>query len=305
MKNIHVLPTSQPSNLLLCIKSYIEHKDTPAENSDNKGNFRLGFGIYANTEFYQHQNIYITSDEEIKEGDWCLDIKRNIIFQSKRTEIGTSKKIPIIICTYEGCYIKEDCKKIILTTDQGLINDGVQAIDDEFLEWFVKNPSCESVEVADIWKMGIPSTHDSYQLIIPEEEPRILTVEAFNKAKISYKEPKQDEIMERIIANAKQQETTLEEKLDKIVSKEPSKFFAESDGRSKLHEAATHYLTKKHLSKDLIADKAWYEAWLGFRNGAKWQAERSYSEEEVLELLTKAHFVEQNIVEWFEQFKKK
>jgi hypothetical protein len=32
--------------------------------------------------------------------------------------------------------------------------------------------------------------------------------------------------------------------------------------------------------------------------------ERSYSEEEVLELLTKAHFVEQNIVEWFEQFSK-
>ena len=39
--------------------------------------------------------------------------------------------------------------------------------------------------------------------------------------------------------------------------------------------------------------------------GAKWQAERMYSEEEVLNLLRKAHFVEQNINEWFEQFKKK
>lgn len=36
----------------------------------------------------------------------------------------------------------------------------------------------------------------------------------------------------------------------------------------------------------------------------KWQQEKSYSEEEVLELLRKAHFVEQNIDEWFEQFKK-
>jgi len=35
------------------------------------------------------------------------------------------------------------------------------------------------------------------------------------------------------------------------------------------------------------------------------EQERSYSEEDVIELLTKAHFVEQNIVEWFEQFKKK
>ena len=42
-----------------------------------------------------------------------------------------------------------------------------------------------------------------------------------------------------------------------------------------------------------------------FIAGAKWQQERSYSEEEVLELLRKAHFVEQNIDEWFEQFKKK
>jgi hypothetical protein len=43
------------------------------------------------------------------------------------------------------CLGKEVCK-IILTTDQDLIKDGVQAIDDEFLEWFVKNPSCEEVE---------------------------------------------------------------------------------------------------------------------------------------------------------------
>ena len=42
-----------------------------------------------------------------------------------------------------------------------------------------------------------------------------------------------------------------------------------------------------------------------FKAGAKWQAERMYSEEEVIELLKKAHFVEQNIDEWFEQNKKK
>ena len=43
---------------------------------------------------------------------------------------------------------------------------------------------------------------------------------------------------------------------------------------------------------------------IDFIAGAKWQQERMYSEEEVLELLRKAHFVEQNIDEWFEQFKK-
>jgi hypothetical protein len=46
-----------------------------------------------------------------------------------------------------------------------------------------------------------------------------------------------------------------------------------------------------------------------FINGAKWQMERSYSEEEVIELL--ASFAEWTIngdclyYEWFEQFKKK
>ena len=42
-----------------------------------------------------------------------------------------------------------------------------------------------------------------------------------------------------------------------------------------------------------------------FIAGAKWQQERMYSEEEVLALLRKCHFVEQNIEEWFEQSKKK
>ena len=37
-------------------------------------------------------------------------------------------------------------KEILLSTDDSLIKDGVKAIDDEFLEWFVKNPSCEKVD---------------------------------------------------------------------------------------------------------------------------------------------------------------
>jgi len=42
----------------------------------------------------------------------------------------------------------------------------------------------------------------------------------------------------------------------------------------------------------------------GFELGAKWQQERSYSEEEVLEMLN--HFGnEEYIKQWFEQFKKK
>ena len=81
----------------------------------------------------------------------------------------------------------EDYKKIILTTDQDLIADGVQPIGEEFFEWFVKNQSCERVEVEleAMFKcyMTFPkSINESpfhgnlkYKIIIPQEEPKQLT----------------------------------------------------------------------------------------------------------------------------------
>jgi len=49
---------------------------------------------------------------------------------------------------------------------------------------------------------------------------------------------------------------------------------------------------------------------LSFKEGAKWQQERSYSEEEVQLILSKLlfdikHKKAENSVKWFEQFKKK
>ena len=64
-------------------------------------------------------NIYITSNEEIKEGDWFYSS-----FQNEERILKYNKfVIP---------FPKD--KKIILTTDQDLINNSVKAIDDECLE---------------------------------------------------------------------------------------------------------------------------------------------------------------------------
>jgi hypothetical protein len=118
MKNIHIIPTDKPSRLAkhssgsFHIVSYIAHKK----------------GLYKIT----NQHIYITSDEEIKEVDWVIECSLNWVF--KMHKHGLPNYNP-------------NKKKIILTTDPNLIKDGVQAIDDEFLEWFIKNPSCEFVEV--------------------------------------------------------------------------------------------------------------------------------------------------------------
>jgi hypothetical protein len=106
-----------------------------------------------------NQHIYITSDEEIKEKDWVLNISNNKIFKQDNSK-------------YDG-YTLSFYKKIILTTDQDLIKDGIQAIDDEFLEWFVKNPSCELVDIGTSLLDGKDGYgyYGKYKIIIPSKEP--------------------------------------------------------------------------------------------------------------------------------------
>jgi len=102
-----------------------------------------------------HDNIYITSNEKPKEGDWYLDKYNNIYYLVTKVESNG------------------DGKKIILATERDLIKDGVQAIDDEFLEWFVKNPSCEWVDVKyQYWKEINDVGKYTYKIIIPQEEPK-------------------------------------------------------------------------------------------------------------------------------------
>ena len=138
MKNVQVIPTPNPSRLV----KFFTNK------------FHLCKEILPIHDEEQYQNISITNDEEIKDGDWFLT-------DDKRVE----KCAP-------DWRAREWHKKIILTTDQDLIKDGVQAIDDEFLEWFVKNPSCEEVEVfnQDVYSMG--KWDRRYKIIIPKEEPK-------------------------------------------------------------------------------------------------------------------------------------
>jgi hypothetical protein len=161
MKNIHILPTEKPSYLY--------------KMSDNK--LRLSDLLEKGSSAWINQHIYITSDEEIKEGDWFFN-GEHILQCSDVTDI--------IIDTEGQWSTIEDCKKIILTTDQDLIADGVQAIDDEFLKWFVQNPSCEWVEVEKGYlgmcgfvKSSEPISKDKlhYKIIIPQEEPKQETLE--------------------------------------------------------------------------------------------------------------------------------
>lgn len=148
MKNVHILPTEHTSRLYY--------------NRNDKSWQLCEFPKY-HTDIKSTHNIYITSDEEINFNEYYL---------------GADNNIYCLVST-----VHSNGKKVILSTDQDLIKDGVQAIDDEFLEWFVKNSSCEEVEVdygfftpfdRKVDPMGILQNHSKcvwkYKIIFPKEE---------------------------------------------------------------------------------------------------------------------------------------
>jgi len=163
MKNIHILPTDKPSRL----GRFIDTNNLFLRTTDD---IPRGENI----------NIYITNDEEIKEGDWVYENNLNqetkvyqIIKRDDKLMFFRFRSVPIWLDKNQ-----HGCKKIILTTDSDLIEDGIQAINDEFLEWFVKNSSCEFVEITDsktvkdhIWD-GTKNGEIIWEkeIIIPKEE---------------------------------------------------------------------------------------------------------------------------------------
>ena len=124
MKNIHLIPTDKPTRLHNKNGDLGNYPSTKLYIEDFKGNQHNSF------------HIYITSDEEIKEEDWFMDVDELEILKA-------SENVELHLVNV----LKPNYKKIILTTDGDLIKDGVQSIEDDFLEWFVNNPRCEWVEV--------------------------------------------------------------------------------------------------------------------------------------------------------------
>jgi hypothetical protein len=171
MKNIFVIPTDKYSPLVHSTSKY--------------GGLFLSIYYSPMKEMGDsYQNIYITSDEEIKEGDWCYDDFLKSVFQAN---------------SIMGVKTQNTSKKIILTTDQDLIKDGVQDIDDEFLEWFIKNPSCEEGEVDKNWNYPLDKRWE-YKIIIPKEEQKqhLIDIMRGDEELGLYEEPKQDTLEEFI-----------------------------------------------------------------------------------------------------------
>lgn len=157
MKNIHVLATDKPSRLYLY--------------KSNGVLFDQKIPMKYKGDTVPNQNIYITSDENFSKDEYITD------------GIEVIKASPKLVDS-QGLIDRRDWKKITLTTDQDLIKDGVQAIPDYFIEWFVNNPSCESVEVrkeccgqcderlCEVYDRGIGWNKNNtfYEIILPKEK---------------------------------------------------------------------------------------------------------------------------------------
>jgi hypothetical protein len=276
MKNIHILPTDKPSYLY---KNIIKGKLGFNKEWDIIPFGKIDEHIYIPFG-RKNQHIYITSDEEVKEGDYCIS-HLNIIDEGK---IHNSQTV-FNPKTKEHLISLKSCKKIILTTDQDLIKDGVQSIDDEFLQWFVKNPSCEEVEVLyDYFQVdqnnpvfrGSTALVKQHKIIIPKEEPKQLTN---LEIAIKLEEIEREEVREV-------KRTDLYNSILSIVKQIP----------------------RENVESDAMdAPSCAYEIEQLFY---KWQQERMYSEEEVRLMFSESFWASQegyNITsnEIIEQFKKK
>jgi hypothetical protein len=254
MKNIHVIPTSSPSRLYFDtdLQSYELSKEVGGNNSCSK-----------------NQYLYITNSEEPKLDEWGINLHNNVIFNCKG-----------FASTEET---KKYNRKIILTNDQTLIVDGVQAIDNKFLEWFVKNTSCEEVEVEIIATHPYSSSgkefgaeeffkaNSKYQIIIPQEEPKqmLIVPEGY------YDQDSKD--FEQASLNDFKEEETLE-------------------------EAAENFANSKEWLNGGASN--WVQ--FTFKEGAEWQANRMYNE--VFEWLGKKDYLTDEVDilrKEFEQHKKK
>lgn len=225
MKNLYLLPTDKPSKLYKVKGKY--HIDEYPVQSVNAGN----------------QHIYITNESDIKENDY-------VIVSCSEVNI---EEVRIVTGYYNEQFLFDDksqihmdyCKKIILTTDEDLIQNGVQAIDDDFLEWFVKNPSCEEVEIK-LLLSDNGNVFYGYKIIILQEEIEL------NKLKKQF-QMKADEALE------------LNSKIGNFGKEEPKQETIEEDAAN---------LADPSLCKT--------DNWIA---GAKYMQEKMYSEEDMREAI--------------------
>jgi hypothetical protein len=124
MKNIFLLPTDKPSYLFIIDKSKMFVPEAPYLSYSTVG------GRVHKTEgsdIYRPHFIYITNAEKFKKDEWVTDGIEVIKASSK-------------VVDAQGLVNRRDWRKVALTNDTSLIEDGVQQVSSSFLSFYAENP---------------------------------------------------------------------------------------------------------------------------------------------------------------------
>lgn len=159
MKNIHILPTENINN------GYVIGKCIKGLSDVKVGELTKTYYLMFSREYFQPQNVYITSNEKPKNGEWILSLCDDESYETfwKCDEIDIENMVNFDL----------EFMKIILTTDQDLINDNIQAINDDFLDFIIKNPTIQFVETKCYSKYN-DGDFSHYKIIIPKKENNII-----------------------------------------------------------------------------------------------------------------------------------
>lgn len=142
------------------------------------------FGFIPKTEDHlnsglKYHNVYITSDEPIEDGDY--GVETNLLKSGYSPKQYIFKMDPEQRAAMESLGGQKSCGvlKIVLSTDDELIQDGVQEAHQKFIDWIVKNPGAKTIGVfkkeTPVWaiKRGrnqrFRGKNNGYRVRIPRE----------------------------------------------------------------------------------------------------------------------------------------
>lgn len=299
MKKIFIFQTNQPSRL---VKIY---------NDADREDLTVKLDIQVNDDFKGYTYIYITSNEKEQKGDWTIIVNEKSIKLAKG-----------FFWDFGVLYYR-----IILKTDQTLIADGIKNIDNDLLEWFLKNPTCEELEVekgylgmAGFIKSNELISKDKliYKITIPQEEPKQDWYCPKCKSYVSPESVTFEEIHQvcntSVITDEPKQDLDVKElnRIDDLEIEEMSNDWETMKQQGKPKQETLEEVAER-LTENAYQNDVWEEGRLkrigyhkGIIDGANYMAKKMYSEEEVnkyVDAVMGGCYL--NVKDYFEQIKKK